>query len=354
MLVEVRRGTIVESRHRGHVAQVGREGGIERGIGDPETIVTLRSCQKPFTLLALVESGAADEFELTDPELALMAASHSGEDLHVRTLQAVFRRALLSQSLLACGATNMPLDQLTKARLARDGEAPGPIRHMCSGHHAASILLSRYADWPLDDYWRPEHPSQVASRSAVARVFGVEPPELSTAVDGCGLLTFAFPLADVARAYAFLADPAGTATDAVRSALVPSMTRIRDAMLRAPEMVGGTRDRLDTAVMKARPGALVAKGGAEALRAVAILPRGAQDGSGDGSAGLALKIEDGDGHDRADRAVLIEALWQVGAIDERALRQLGRYHRPPLTDPRGQVTGEAVATFELAPLGELL
>lgn len=360
MLVEMRRGTVVESRHRGHVVEVGPAGTPLRGVGDPDTLVTLRSAQKPFTLVALIESGAADAFELQPPELALMAASHAGEDLHVRTLQAIFRRAGLSQSLLACGAAGMPLDELTRTRLIRDGERPGPIRHMCSGYHAASILLSRHADWPLEDYWRPEHPSQVATRSAVARVFGVPVRSLASVVDGCGLATYAFPLVEIARAYALLADPAGVATDPTRSALAPALRRVRDAMLAAPEMVGGTRDRLDTALMKACPGALVAKGGAEAVRGVALLPfprsgNGTAGGVGVASAGgVAVKIEDGDGYDRAGRAVAIESLRQIGVLDDRTLRQLGRYHRAPQTDPRGQVTGEAATCFELAPLGELV
>src|SRR3990172_5265612 len=109
VLVEQRRGAITESRHRGHVVQVGADGAIERAIGDPNVVVTLRSAVKPFALAALVESGAADELNLTQPELAVMASSHHGEDLHVRTLQAVFRRAALSQNLLACGTALAPL-----------------------------------------------------------------------------------------------------------------------------------------------------------------------------------------------------------------------------------------------------
>ncbi len=148
-------------------------GRVERGIGDPHVLVNLRSSVKPFALIALVESGAVEAFQLSDPELAVMAASHTGEDAHVRTLQAVFRRSNLSQSLLACGSEGAPQDALTAARLARDGEEPGPIRHMCSGFHTASLLLSRHMGWSLADYWRPEHPSQVAVREAVAGVFGV-------------------------------------------------------------------------------------------------------------------------------------------------------------------------------------
>ncbi len=332
--------------------QVGASGKIERSCGDAETLVILRSAVKPFTLIALVESGAADEFELTKPELALLASSHSGEDLHVRTLQAVFRRAGVSQALLACGTEGMPLDALTAARLARDGDRPSPIRHMCSGYHAVSILLSRHAGWSLEDYWRPEHPSQRASRNALARVFGVKADPMQTAVDSCGLLTYAFPLADLARAYALLAEPTAVAGDGQQGSIAKALTRIRDAMLASPEMVAGTRDRLDTALGKALPGRLIAKGGAEGVRGVALMP--GSRGPGSGAAGLALKIEDGDRSGRASHAVTMEALWQLRVVDERTLRQLGHYHRPPSRDPRGGVSGEAVPDFQLAPILELL
>lgn len=346
----MRRGGIVESRHRGAVVQVGPDLAVERALGDPELVVTLRSAVKPFGALAVVESGAAEAFHLTPPELAILAASHSGEDLHVRTLQSIFRRARLSQDLLGCGTTGAPLDALTAVRLARDGEQPGPIRHQCSGFHAASILLSRHAGWPLDEYWLPEHPSQTLVRAAVARVFGVRPQQLVRATDACGVETFAFPLVAVAQAYAYLADPAGVASDPARSALAPAMTRIRDAMLAAPELVAGTRDRLDTALMHVGAGRIVSKGGAEGLRGVGLLA-GAR-GPDRGPAGLAITIDDGN-EVRAGRAATVEAVRQLGALDERALQQLRGFHRPLAVDPRGTVVGEAVAAFELAPISEL-
>lgn len=352
VLVEQRRGAFTESRHRGHVVQVSADGAIERAIGDPEIVVTLRSAVKPFALVALVESGAADELNLTRPELAIMASSHHGEDLHVRTLQAVFRRAALSQNLLACGTAWAPLDELTAARLARDGEKPGAIRHMCSGFHAASILLSRHAGWPLEDYWQADHPSQAAVRSAVARVFGTTPARLRAAQDDCGVHTYAFALVEVARAYALLADPEGAAADASRAALAPALTRIRDAMMEAPDLVGGSRASLSSSVMKSRPGMLVSKSGAEALEGVGMLP-GAR-GSGSRAGGMALKIEDGDGRSRALSVAVVEALQQVGALDDGAVRQLGSFHRLPATDAHGDVVAETVAVFELAPLSELL
>ena len=349
LLAEQVRGGVVESRHRGHIVQVAADGRIEYLIGDPDHVVTLRSAVKPFALVALIESGAADAYALTPPELALLAGSHSGEDVHVRTLMSVLRRAGVSQSALACGSEGMPLDRVTFLRLAADGERPGPIRHMCSGSHSVFLLLSKYRGWPLDGYWRDEHPSQAAGRDAVARVFGVRPDRLVSSLDNCGVATFAFPLLEVAHAFALLAEPTAAADD--RVALAPALTRIRDAMLAAPEMVGGTTDRLDTALMKAVPGGLISKGGAEGLHGVAIL-QGTR-GRPTPASGMAISIEDGDPLGRAGRAVTVEALRQVGALDGAALQRLEALRRPVMLDPNGRSAAETIARFELAPLVEM-
>lgn len=360
VLVRQVRNGIVESTHRGDVVEVDAAGRIIRLLGDPDRVVTLRSCVKPFGLLALVEAGGIEAFELTPPEIAIMASSHSGEDVHVRTIQGMFRRAGVSQQILSCGAEGMPLDPLTAARLARDGEKAGPVRHMCSGQHSSMILLARMHEWPLETYWHDDHPAQVAYRAAVARAFATRPDRLATAIDGCGVLTYAFPLREVARAYAMLAGPEEIPAADPRRSLAPALTAIRDAMLTHPEMVGGNRERIDTSLMKALPGRVVSKGGMEALRGLAILagPRaglGTATGSAAaGPSGIALKIEDGDGFDRGTWAATIEALRQAGVLDGGPLRELARYHRPLTLDPHGRVGGEAIADFELAPVGELI
>ena len=355
MLVRQTRNGIVESTHRGDVVEVDAAGRIIRLLGDPDRMVTLRSCVKPFGLLALIEAGGVAAFGLTPPEIAIMASSHSGEDVHVRTIQGMYRRAGVSQSVLACGAEGMPLDALTAARLARDGERPGPVRHMCSGQHSSMILLARLKGWSLDDYWQDDHPSQVAYRTAVATVFGVKVERLVTAIDGCGIPTYAFPLCEVARAYALLADPTAAPAGDPRSAVAPALTLVRDSILANPEMIGGIRDRLDTSLMKALPGRIVSKGGMEALRGLGILagPRAGNGRAAHGATGMAIKIEDGDGYDRAIWAATIEALRQAAVLDDGPLRELGRYHRPVVLDPHGRIGAEAIPQFELAPVGEL-
>jgi L-asparaginase II len=353
VLVRHLRNHVVESVHRGDIVEVDANGRMLRVLGDPDRMVMLRSTVKPFGTVALLEAGGTDEFDLGPAELALLSSSHSGEDLHVRTLQALYRRAGVSQALLTCGTEGMPLDALTAARLARDGEKPSPVRHMCSGQHSVLILLARLHDWPLESYWEADHPAQVVYRETVARAFGIPPERLRTAIDGCGLLTYAFPLRAVARAYALLADPESLASSDPRAALAPHLVQIRDAMLAHPELVAGTRDRLDTSLMKAVPGRLVSKAGMEALRGLAILPGPRAAGAGTGASGMAVKIEDGDGHDRGTWAASVEALRQAGVLEGQALRMLGRYHRPQILDPHGRVGAESIPEFELAPVGEL-
>ncbi len=341
------RNGIEESVHRGDIVEVDATGKVVRGLGDTERLVTLRSCVKPFGAIVLIEAGGIEAFDLEPAEIAVMTSSHSGEDIHVRTLQGVFRRANVSQNYLACGAEGMPLDPLTAARLARDGEKPGPIRHMCSGQHAVSILLSKLKGWDPADYWHEDHPSQVAYRAAVARSFGTTPASLKTAIDGCGVMTYAFPLRLVARAYAMLADPDAVPAGDPRRSVGPALRRVRDAMLANPEMVGGTRDRLDTSLMKALPGRLVSKGGMEALRGVAILAGTRANGSHAGPAGMAVKIEDGDVYERGTWAASVEALRQAGVLHGQPLRALARYHRPVTPDPHGRPAAEAVPDFDL-------
>ncbi|HEX3428558.1 MAG TPA: asparaginase [Candidatus Limnocylindrales bacterium] len=387
ILVRQMRGGIEESVHRGDVVEADVDGRLIRGLGDPDRVVTLRSCVKPFGVIALIEAGGIEAFELEPAEIALMASSHSGEDLHVRTLQGMYRRAGVSQTLIATGSEGMPLDALTAARLARDGEKASPIRHMCSGQHSVFLLLSRLRGWDPDGYWLDGHPAQVAYQAAVARVFGTTPARLRTGIDGCGVATYAFPLREVARAYALLAEPSALSERDPRSSVAQALTVVRDAMLANPEMVAGTRDRLDTSLMKAAPGRLVSKGGMEALGGIAVLAgrRGsdalaaaggpvsgngsAADGvagngtTGNGAAGrvggaspsgIAIKIEDGGGFERGRWSATVEVLAQAGVLDPQALRALARYHRPVDLDPHGRVGGEAIPDFDLAPLGELL
>lgn len=351
VLVRQSRSGVIESVHRGDAVEADAKGRARHAIGDAERLVNLRSAVKPFGIVALLRAGGIEEFDLTTEELAVMVSSHSGEDMHVRTIMALYRRVGIPHSALACSSDPEPLDALTAARLKRDGERPSQLRHMCSGQHSAFLLHAKLAGWPLEGYWRIDHPAHMAYTQAVADLFGVPFIRLVASTDACGVATFAFPLREIARAYAMLADPDAIPGADPRSKASAYLRPVRDAMLRHPDLVAGTRDRLDSSLMKAVPGGLIAKGGAEGLSCIGILP-GARNGRAEAS-GLALKIEDGGGYERGRWSATVEALRQVGVLEGQALRMLSRYHRPPALDPHGEVVGEAEPVFELAPVGEL-
>jgi L-asparaginase II len=341
-LVEVTRGGHVESRHRGHIVIADAAGGLIARVGDPDAFIFLRSSAKPFQLAPFVASGRFDEYALGTEAMAIMAASHSGEDRHVRLVQEILRRAGLTSGVLQ-NQIHPPFDTETAHRLIRDREKPTVLRGNCSGKHAAMVLFAKASGWPIDSYWHPDHPVQRAALEAVSALSDVPIEHIATATDGCGVVTFGMPLRGLAVAFARLADPSavpdGPLSDALR--------RIRDAMMAHPELVAGER-RIDTALMRAMPRRIVSKGGAEGVMAMGLPPGALPEGApfGDAPMGIAVTIEDGNAARRAGDVVSVALLRQLGLFEHvpAALKPLAS---PPITDPRGDATGEVRAAFRL-------
>jgi L-asparaginase II len=343
VIVEVSRGDRLESQHRGSVAVVSASGRLIASHGDPSQFIYLRSSAKPFQLAPFVASGRFDAYDFPNPieTMAVMAASHAGEDRHLRTVQAALRAGGLTRDVLACGV-HPPFDRETAERLIRDGEPLTPLRHNCSGKHAALALHAKAAGWPVETYWQPDHPIQQLALETVSTLTGVAASQIVQATDGCGVVTFGLPLRGLALAFARFADPSGVADADLRSAL----ERIRDAMMAHPEMVGGERRQFDTALMRSAPGGLVSKGGAEGVAAVAVLA-GAH-ARGKSAIGVAVKVEDGDAARRARGVATVEALRQLGALDDAAVARLAEFASPPILDPRGDTSGVVSPAFKLS------
>ncbi|MEP7041295.1 MAG: asparaginase [Chloroflexota bacterium] len=342
LLVEVTRGDRVESRHRGSIVVISPSGEMISSVGDPEELVFVRSAAKPFQLAPFVASGRFDGYDLPNPveALAVMSGSHSGEDRHVRTVQAILRGGGLTRDVLACG-TAVPTDSDTAERLIRDGEPPTAMRHNCSGKHAGMALHAKAAGWPIETYWQPDHPVQRLALESMAMMTDTPAAEVVTATDGCGAVTFAVSLRGLALAFARLADPSSVPDSSMRDAF----RRIRDAMIAHPELVGGDRHEFDTALMRAAPDRLVSKWGAEGVQGVGMLASARRESSA--PAGLALKIEDGDRSRRARQVASCEALRQLGVLDVSALDRLEEYAAPQFVDPRGDLSGSVRPAFQL-------
>jgi L-asparaginase II len=345
VLVEVTRGDRIESAHRGSIAVVAPDGTPIVSAGDPDQFIFLRSSAKPFQLAPFVASGRFDEYELGTEALAIMAASHSGEDRHVRLVQEILRRAGLTSGVLQ-NQVHAPYDAETAQRLVRDGEQPTVLRGNCSGKHAGMVLFAKASGWPIDSYWHPGHPVQRLALETVSALSDVPIEAIATATDGCGVVSFGMPMRGLALAFSRLADPSAVADPPLRSAL----TRIRDAMMAHPELVGGERRRIDTALMRAYPKRIVSKGGAEGVLAMG-LPPGAlpsQARHGDGPMGIAATIEDGNLARRAGDATSVEILRQLGLAGDPLPGTLAEYASPAILDPRGERAGSVRAAFRLA------
>ena len=282
--VAVTRGDIVESRHLAHAVFV-RDGEVTEAWGDPDLVAHVRSAAKPLQALPLVPH------DLPSEELAIACASHEARPEQLVAVRALLERAGASTDDLECGA-----------------EHGSRLRHNCSGKHAGFLFLCRARGWETEGYRLPTHPLQHELRELVATTVGRPTGEVETAIDGCGVPTYALSLTEMARMFAGFA--AGEP---------PGMATVVAAMTAHPELVGG-RKAVDTLVMRALPGA-IAKRGAEG-----VLCAGFEDGRG-----LALKVEDG-----AYRAAYAAA-GAVLEIPELAER--------PLHSSRGDVVGSITASL---------
>ena len=337
-LIEVRRGGIVESRHLGAVAVSDPAGGLVASAGDRDLVTFLCSTAKPIQALPVIESGAAARYAIASEELALICASHSGTDEHARIAAGLLARLGLSESDLLCGS-HPPFDGPTAKRLARAGEDPTPIRHNCSGKHAGMLAHARHLGLTTQDYVEPRHPVQQANLAALADLAGIDPAEIVIGVDGCSVPTFAPPLRHAARAWARLMDPVG-----LSPARVEACRAVFAAMTAHPLMVAGP-GRFDTELIRLGAGRLISKGGAEGYEGVGIAPGAI--GPGSPAPGVAVKSLDGDVVGRAVKAVTVEVLRQLGAIDDTILAALSAHVAGPIRNWRELVVGEMKACFEL-------
>jgi L-asparaginase II len=316
--VEVWRGSLVESWHEVSGVAVDAHGRLEWMAGDPQLLTMTRSAIKAWQALPLVESGACDSLGVTEQELALCCASHSAEPFHVAAVRSLLSKVGVGEEMLACGP-HAPLDVSAARALSVAGQVPGRVHNNCSGKHAGMLALARHHGWPLDGYQHPVHPVQQRMLEEVARWTGLSAEVVSTAVDGCGVVTYSVPLARLAQGTARFASAAGVAGSGA--------SRVVGAMTRHPQYVAGT-GRVDTALMAAAGERLFAKGGADGVYCVGLPQAGL---------GIALKVHDGAG--RAAAPALLAVLGALGLVSSQVLETLADYAEPVLKNTRGEAIG---------------
>ncbi|WP_117237887.1 asparaginase [Thermus sediminis] len=320
--VLVYRGPWVENRHRVSLAVYGEEG-LVACAGNPAMVSYLRSSAKPFQALALFLTGAVERFALGEEEIALATASHDGTPRHVGVAARFLGKLGLGPERLVCGV-HPPFSKEAREALQRAGERPTPLHHNCSGKHAGMLAAALALGASPEGYERPEHPVQELNRKALQDLSGAEPLQ---ATDGCGVPTFALPLARAARAFYLLARP-----DQAPKPYEEPLRRVGEAMRRHPHLVAGPGS-IDTLLMERLP--LLAKRGAEGYHGLALLdsPRG--------PLGVALKVEDGS---TQAREVAVVALLRALGLEPGPTP----WDRPEVQNHRGLAVGHLEARLALS------
>jgi L-asparaginase II len=327
-LVETFRGGTRECVHFGAIAVVGALGQVLAHAGDPHWVTFTRSTLKPLQALPFVRDGGARHFGLGSAHLALLCASHSGEAMHVEHVEQILARAGVGYKRLQCGC-HVPY----YAELGGwPPPAPGSFderHHNCSGKHSGFLAWCVQHGQPLDTYLEPSHPLQQAIRATVAEVVGLQEHQLAMGIDGCSAPNYAMPLSHLARGFARLG------TGLRDSRFGDSFALLAAAMTSHPDLVSGT-GRNDLAFMRAGDGDWVSKVGAEGVQVVASRSRG-----------QALAIKIGDGNKLALHAATVEALDQVGWLDDAQREALRPWRYEAITSIRGAPVGERRAVFRL-------
>jgi L-asparaginase II len=330
VLVEVVRGSRIESRHRGSVAVVDADGTAALVLGDVARPVFPRSAVKPLQALVLVESGAADRFGFAADELALASASHAGEPAHVAGVGRMLARAGLDAAALACGA-HPPGHAPSAQALARAGREPSAIHNNCSGKHAGFLCAACALGADPKGYIDPAHPVQRKVKAVLEGIAGVALEDGSCAIDGCSVPTWPVPLERLALAFARFGT--GVGLDPQRAG---AAARIRDACAARPHLVAGT-GRFCTRVIEHFGARVLVKGGAEGMLCGALPQVGL---------GIAIKCDDGAG--RAADVVMAAMISRLLALDDRDRAVLDGLMRPALRNWNGIEVGA------LRPTGILL
>ncbi len=321
VLVEVTRGSRVESWHRGSIAICDARGRLFASWGDVDAAVYPRSAFKSLQALALVESGGADAFNVSPEELALACASHSGEPMHTERVERWLARIDCKESDLACGP-HLPIHEPSAHAMIRDGRSPCRIHNNCSGKHSGFLTLARHLGVSTANYERPDHPVQNLVRMTIAEMCELEPRDMPIGIDGCAAPNYAIPLRNFAHGMAKLGD--ATALGQVRA---KAAARLTEAWRAHPELVSGT-GRACTDLIRAAQGRTVVKTGAEGVFA-AVLP--------DKGLGVALKIDDGG--TRGAETVMARILVLLGVADETSPLIL-KHMNPRVRNWRGDEAGE--------------
>lgn len=329
-LVIVTRNKYVESLHYGLVCVVNSDGHILHHIGDIHTKIFFRSCAKPLQVIPLVQSGGAQALGFSLKDIAIACASHSGQEFHQRTVDAILKNLDLNEVNLHCGIMN-PYNEEEGKRLAAKGLSPSVFHCACSGKHSAMLALGKYRGYSLDDYEKITNPVQQEILKTIADFTDEEPESIPVGIDGCGAPIYVLPIYKIALSYARLVQYAQDSHNSWHNAC----ETVYKAMTQYPEMVSGD-DEFCTELMRVTKDKLIGKVGSEGVYCVGIK---------EGNLGICVKIVDG--NERAAYPAAMQVLKELNILDVDEFTALQSWYNPVLKNNLEDEIGEIKPVFQL-------
>lgn len=329
VFVEVTRGPLVECIHRGDAVVVDKTGKVLAYSGDAYKVTYIRSAAKPIQTMNVILSGAADRFKFNDKELAIMCASHYGENFHVDTLNEMLKKINIKKEALLCGET-YSISQAYRKKQMLENHQITTLNSDCSGKHIGVVATCLHKGYGLIDYNTKEHPVQRDTLEVVANVCDIEKEKIHLGVDGCSVPVFGMPLYNMALGYARLSTGYGLNEEYKAAA-----KRVYNSMIEYPEMVAGTNG-FCTELMKATNGKLIGKLGAEAVYCIGVKDLGI---------GIAVKIEDG--NYRALYPAVMKILEDLKILNYSEINKLSQFKNPPNLNNKGIKVGDIKAVVEI-------
>ncbi|KAH8701673.1 atypical L-asparaginase, rhizobium type [Talaromyces proteolyticus] len=340
------RNGIIENRHEVHVAVIDSDTGrLLYSVGDPSRITLTRSAAKPAQALAVLETGALEQFGFDEADLALMCASHNSEERHLSRARSMLARVPgAREAHLRCGGHPALLESVNRTWIKNDF-VPTAVCNNCSGKHVGMLAGAKAIGAGFEDYHLPTHPIQIRVKSVVRELSGSNSTTCKWGIDGCNLPAPALPLHLMAKLYGAFATAAGIENSKETKPREKALARIFNSMTQYPELVGG-EGRFCTTLMEAYEGRLIGKVGAEGCYGVGI--RASEDTrrlGASGAIGVAVKIEDGNlGILYSAVAEILEQL-AIGTPEMR--RKLDKFHKPAVLNTAGVITGHTSHLFTL-------
>lgn len=321
LIIAVNRSSAIESVHEVDIALCDAEGNTLFGMGNYQREIFPRSAMKPLQAIALIEllNKTNKQDSITAAEIALICASHNGEEYHSKAVKSLLAKFQINHEELICGA-HWSLEQESLIEQVRTFEQPDKTHNNCSGKHAGMIILAKLLTGESKNYAEVNHQAQQLILRKLQIMTGENLLEYITGIDGCGAPVYRAPLGSWARAFALFAG-GGELPANIRE----TCSIIRHSIAKNYYSIAG-KNRACSVINKTYGEAITAKVGAEGVYSAAFH---------DSQLGLMLKARDGS---KRGAEVALGAVLKI--MGYPVFEDVKPYFRPQILNWAGSKVGD--------------